>query len=444
MSGSLATPSAQRRDEHSRFEADPFPGQARVLFVGPPDSSHTHSWIDLLAGSRLNVRLFGVPNAGPPPDDWPIRTYLVNPLMPPARPGPDRLALTVEAASPESFALRARSLLGLALPKAPPRPVPARARAWLARVIREWRPHVIHTLGLFDGHGGAFYQDARREHGLEGLGQWVLQLRGGSDLFLRRHDPAEVARVRDALAECDTILTDNRANVAYVGEWGIPASRFSELVPVPGTGGVDVDALASRSPRPPSQRARVVVWPKAYECAWSKSLPVLEALRLAWERIRPCRVVLLAADDETRQWFRTLPDEIRSSCELRARVPRSEFLELLASARVLLAPSLVDGVPNSLYEAMACGAIPIVSPLPTIRSGIPEDGHVLWARNLHPAEIADALATAMHDDAGADAMRTRNLEFVARVADRAWLRERAVDFYARLVAIEQDRTPGRP
>jgi hypothetical protein len=46
----------------------------------------------------------------------------------------------------------------------------------------------------------------------------------------------------------------------------------------------------------------------------------------------------------------------------------------MARSRVMLAPSLVDGIPNSLYAAMACGAFPIVSPLDTITTVVEKKG----------------------------------------------------------------------
>lgn len=57
------------------FETDPYPGRPKVLFIGFPESSHTHSWIGLLDGCEINARLFALPSAEPP-GDWPIKTYI--------------------------------------------------------------------------------------------------------------------------------------------------------------------------------------------------------------------------------------------------------------------------------------------------------------------------------------------------------------------------------
>jgi glycosyltransferase involved in cell wall biosynthesis len=107
-------------------------------------------------------------------------------------------------------------------------------------------------------------------------------------------------------------------------------------------------------------------------------------------------------------------------------------LALLPQARVMLAPTLIDGVPNSLYEAMACGAFPILSPIETIRSVVQHEENVLFARNLYPHEIADALARAMTDDALVAAAAEKNLALVRRIASRDLIRPRVIEFYERL------------
>jgi glycosyltransferase involved in cell wall biosynthesis len=214
---------------------------------------------------------------------------------------------------------------------------------------------------------------------------------------------------------------------------GLREECVSPLGVVPGAGGVDVDGLARDWAGPPSRR-NVILWPKAYECPQGKALPVFEALKLCWASLPPCELHMLVMTPETRMWYETLPAEIRASCRVEDRIPRQGVLELMTRARVLLAPSLSDGVPNSLYEAMAAGAFPVVSPLETITPVVGDEQNALFARNLYPEEIAAALTRAMTDDALVDAAAERNLALVRRVANRAEIRGRVVDFYERLAA----------
>jgi hypothetical protein len=58
----------------------------------------------------------------------------------------------------------------------------------------------------------------------------------------------------------------------------------------------------------------------------------------------------------------------------------------------------------------------------------------LFARNLYPHEIAEAISRAMTDDELVNAAAERNLELVRCVAGREAIRKRVIEFYERLAA----------
>jgi hypothetical protein len=87
-----------------------------------------------------------------------------------------------------------------------------------------------------------------------------------------------------------------------------------------------------------------------------------------------------------------------------------------------------------MLEAMAAGALPIVSPLETIRPIVREGENVLFARNLYPDEICEALVRGMRDDALVDSAGERNLALVRRLADRSAIRPRVVGLYESIAA----------
>jgi hypothetical protein len=401
------------------FDTDAYPGRPRILFVGYGDSSHTHSWVDLLDDAELNVRLFSLPT-GAPPASWDVRTYVSMYKTPALDPANRRQLFSHGRAARLSKFAWSQMTLGSV------RRLPER---WLADVIREWRPDVIHTFGLRGG--GEFYFGARKRYGLEGIGSWLLQFRGASDLTLDRLDEMKAPEMRRMIAEADQVLADNRVDLGFASELGMKESQLTPMVTVPGTGGIDIDALRSRWSGPTSSR-RMILWPKAYEFFQSKALPVFEALKLAIDKIEPCEIVMLAAQPETIAWYRTLPESIRSVSRIVERVPRDEVLEMMGRARVMLAPSLLDGTPNAMFEAMASGAFPILSPLDTIRPVVSAEENVLFARNLYPNEIADALVRAMTDDGLVDAASRRNLELVGRIANRATIRKTIREYYGEL------------
>ena len=403
------------------FDYDPFPGRPRILFLGFPDNSHTHSWIDLLEGAQFNVRLFSI-SSGCPPDHWPIRTYITDYNSPPLDPATRARLYPVNSAA--RF-LKRQAAQALGMPD-----LRALAEWWLAKIIKDWRPQIIHTFGV--EQSGEFYLRVRRKFGLERIGKWVLQTRGGSDLALAHLNPERNKQLTDVLQSCDQLVCDNEINFAIAREMGVREEQFSSIAPVPGTGGIDVDRLARKESQRPSAR-RAIVCPKAFESPWGKILPVFEALKLCWDEIQPCEIYLLSMATESQMWFWTLPENIRSHCHPSEKIPRSQVMDLMLSARVMLAPSLVDGVPNSLYEAMATGAFPVVSPLNTILPLVKDGQNVLFARNLYPQEIAQTLTRAMTDDALVDQAAERNIELVRRIANRSTIRERVIKFYEKLV-----------
>ena len=402
----------------SSFDTDELLGKPKILFIGPGESSHTHSWIDLLNGADFNVRLFSLPQ-GSPPCDWPIKTYLTEYGQ--REINPSNRFYVFASGKLKRFAKRsAGALLRQAWTPGP------LIETWLAKIIRHWQPDIIHTLGM--EHAGELYFDVRRKYELNGFGKWVLQLRGGSDLALRRFDPEQRPRIAGILRSCDLLVSDNEENFCIAQQMGVRKDQLATIAPVPGTGGIDVDALAARRLEPPS-KSHLILWPKAYECPWSKALPVFEALKICGEQIQQYDIHILATTPETEAWYLALPPAIRKVCHMHGRVRREQVLELMTRARVMLSPSLVDGVPNSLYEAMAAGALPIVSPLETIQHVVENERNVLFARNLYPNEIAAALQRAMSDDRLVDSAAEQNLPLVRRIANRSAIRRVVVAFY---------------
>ncbi len=438
----------------SEFDLDPHPGRPRILFIGSPATSHTHSWIDLLQDTPFNVRLFCLA-AGEPPRDWPVRCYLTAPevsrrdepnrrtVFPPPSTSPYyaiylyRAALRVRDLIPKRGLGGALSGAAAALDRLYARKYPASLEDALARVIHEWRPDIVHTLGFEPA--SYLYLRARKHYRLSGIGRWIAQARGGPDLALNRHSPEYLPQIREVFATCDHFIADNQQNYDYALAAGLDRSKMGNpgMGVVSGPGGLDLEALRACWTLPPSRRERIVVWPKAYEINSAKALPVFEAILEVWDKIQPCRIEMLwMTQPEVQLWYeKRFPEAIKRCCPAYPRLGREETLARIAKARVMLAPSLADGIPNTMLEAMALGAAPLVSPLDTIVAVVREEEHVLFARNLHPDEIAAALVRLMTDDALVDRLAANNLVRIRELADRKAVRVRATAFYEEVASL---------
>jgi len=189
--------------------------------------------MDLLKGADLNVRLFALPD-GIPPKDWQFQTYLT--VSPAERLDPGIRYRVYPPPFPFAKANRAWNLLADRLN------FPITIEKSLAKVIRQWKPDVIHTLG-FDP-ASFFYLNVREDFNVQNIGKWVAQARGGPDFMLNQYMPDIMEKIRRVLKECDKLIADNQPNYDFALENGLDTSKLSSLGVVSGTGGMDVEKLS--------------------------------------------------------------------------------------------------------------------------------------------------------------------------------------------------------
>lgn len=359
----------------------------RVLFLGEMISSHAQSWMGLLdyAPGEFTVLGFGVPNS-PYPTQSPYKNF-----------GGKFVT------SPKVPAFIRNILLHLA--------------------IRVFRPDIIHSFGAFPT--AALYAPVITKYRRNI--KWVMQVRGGPDVFINHRDKIKGAVLQDLFAKCDVLIADNQMNYDIARQLGMAPDKYWSYGIAPGTGGVDLDEFHDAAA--PSRSQRQVIWPKAYEGIESKGLPVVEAIRLAWPKIAGTKFILTAADHNIQQAVSRLPEDIKKHIEIHRRIPRAEMLGLMKKSRVVMAPSLLEGIPNALYEAMAAQCVPVFSPLPTYQDIFRGNENILYAANLNSEEIAASLIRALTDDELADKMAAINKVLVAQIANRRKIADNLIRLY---------------
>lgn len=386
----------------------------KILFIALAHSSHTHAWVDLLKDSQFEVRIFGINNTDA---QGKLKFFQYN---------FDKHFPFIEPIKIQWWHLKYQRFIKERVYKKIN--IDDLEKKWLSRIINRWQPDIIHILGI--NPCAIYFWQAKDKYMISQNNRLVLTIRGGSDLELERFNKLKKPLFKDIFQKSDYVIADNDTTYRYASELGLDGAKKAPFGYMPGAGGVDAESLSKIRKRPATE-SRIILWPKAYEYIYSKGLPVLEALKIAWDKISPCKVVMIPQNEEISQWLLTYPAKIRRNFQSFSGLDPQELLKIMSKSRVVLITSLVDGVPNTLYEAMATKTFPIVSPLPTIKTLI-NSQNTIFAKNLYPNQIARALIRAMTDDRFIKKVIDKNFIKVQKIANRQNNRIKLQKFYEQI------------
>jgi glycosyltransferase involved in cell wall biosynthesis len=233
----------------------------------------------------------------------------------------------------------------------------------------------------------------------------------GSDLLVAgQRDPLQRARARWVLSRADLVVADAENLGAAARALGARPGRTRVL-----PWGVDLDQFRAGVPREPGLLLSTRMHEEIYDLGTliDAAAPVLASR--AGTRLVVIGDGSLRASLERRAAER-LP---HGRFTFTGRVTAAEMADWLARAELVISASHSDSTSVSLLEAMASGAVPVVSDIPGNREWVTEgDG----ARLFPPGDaraLSAALTRALDDDAWRTATRARNRSVVETRADRA-------------------------
>ncbi len=126
-------------------------------------------------------------------------------------------------------------------------------------------------------------------------------------------------------------------------------------------------------------------------------------------------------------------DQLGASVHLTGQLTRQQMAEKFRRSQVAVSPSTHDGTPNTLLEAMACGAFPIAGDLESLREWITPGINGLLVDPDDPRALADAILQALMEPDLRQRAREKNIQLVAERAEYGRVMRRAAGFYEQLV-----------
>ena len=398
----------------------------RVLIVSNTEIMHSQAWINLFENDEeFDVRVFAhnlVVEGVYLPQKWKKPTYV---LEHPRIHKENRKIISLFPDSRYAKFFSTRMIHRMPL-----------NNWYLQRAIKQWKPDVVHSLSLLPV--SYFTWQALRK--IKNRRPFFVVSSWGSDINLGKDHTQEKLQIKDILNDCDGFIGDCERDVGNALKLGLIAEKLAFNFAVPVTGGIDLDKKTDGFL--PVEKRNVILLPKAYEGFENKLLPVLEALNMLGDKLEGFEIHLLMTSEDVKRYLSLMPDAFKKRCRVHAQLTTDEISDLMKRTRIMVAPSISDGTPMTLLEAMSVGTFPVVSPLESIKEWIEDGKNGLLTHALYPDKIAGAVQRALTDDEMLNSAAIINREIIKKRADRKLLQPKIMNYYKSLLN-EKNKNAGR-
>jgi glycosyltransferase involved in cell wall biosynthesis len=296
-----------------------------------------------------------------------------------------------------------------------------RAAPALRRFAEETQPDLVHALRI--PYEGMLAADA-----LAPLRAPLLVSVWGNDFTLHapaaplmRHYTTWTLKVADALhADC-------QRDIGLAREWGFSAAKPTLVTP--GNGGIRADIFF---PPNPLQTAPLVINPRGFR-AYVRNDTFFNAIPLVLAEKPETRFLCasMAGEPQAEKWIRELG--IQAAVELLPPLPHEQMADVFRRASLVVSPSVHDGTPNSLLEALACGCFPVAGDLESIREWITPEVNGLLVDPADPSALAAAILRGLNDPGLRARAAQVNAKIIAERAEYAANMGRVEGFYKRMI-----------
>jgi glycosyltransferase involved in cell wall biosynthesis len=130
---------------------------------------------------------------------------------------------------------------------------------------------------------------------------------------------------------------------------------------------------------------------------------------------------------QAERWIKEL--DITSAVDLLPKVSRNAMARLFRGAAIAVSPSIHDGTPNTLLEAMASGCFPIAGDLESLREWIEPGINGFLIDSDDPGSLSDAVIAALNQPELRQKASQHNLDLISERAEYHTGMKRALDFY---------------
>ncbi|MDP1547758.1 MAG: glycosyltransferase family 4 protein [Anaerolineales bacterium] len=310
-----------------------------------------------------------------------------------------------------------------------PLTIPAAAPK-LRAFIKEAQPDIVHAMRIpYEGMLAA--AALARGFGTSGKSarstqppRFLISIWGNDFTLHAPSTPLMKMHTRRVMQSVDALHADVERDVRLAHEWGLGVDKPTLVAP--GSGGVRSEVFYP--PAEPVTNPVIInprgVRPYVRNDSFFKAIPLVLAKRPDTKFL--CSS--MRGEAQAQAWVREL--NIEDAVELMPPMPFAEMGNVFRRAQIVVSPSVHDGTPNSLIEAMACGCFPVAGDLESIREWITHGQNGLLVDAASPQSIADAVLLGLEREDLRREAAGLNANMISARAEYGVTMKKVAEFYA--------------
>ena len=299
-----------------------------------------------------------------------------------------------------------------------------KAALHLSELINKFKPELLHAMRVpYEGMTTALAVSNPAT-----LKTPMLVSIWGNDFTLHAQANQRMVNLtRQTMEIADALHTDCFRDLAYARLWGFEPSK--PAVVLPGAGGIQLDVFYSHD----EERKSVVINPRGFR-TYVRNDTFFKAIPLVLDRCQGVKFICpnMKGQPEAERWIENLA--IKDAVDLLPPQPRSKMAGLYRQAQIAISPSIHDGTPNTLLEAMACGCFPIAGDIDSIREWIIPGDNGLLINPDDPEDLANAIIEALGNPILRGNAIKENLAIIRERAEYTSVMQKAENYYRQLTA----------
>lgn len=300
-------------------------------------------------------------------------------------------------------------------------PVTIPAAAFKLRAfIKKVQPDIVHAMRV--PYEGMLTAEALQ--GIKTRPLFMVSIWGNDFTLHAPSTPLMKYYTRKVMHSVDGLHADADRDIRLAHVWGLGEDKPTLVAP--GNGGIRGDVFY-----PPQELVKnpIIINPRGVR-PYVRNDMFFKAISLVLAKYPEAKFLCTGMQNEPQAMGWVKEFGIESAVELLPAFAHEKMGEVFRGAQIVVSPSIHDGTPNTLIEAMACGCFPVAGDLESIREWITHGQNGLLFDANNPQSIADAILLGLEREDLRTEAAGLNTRIISTRAEYGVNMKRVEEFYS--------------